>query len=102
MLFLLSRYQYVDGKVLRRPPSTTKTLPVQYAPALLVRNRIVPAISSSVPDLSNGTLLLGKTPSPMSPAAISEGNTVDIISLVPNMAHDIIISEGRQIYRADT
>jgi hypothetical protein len=66
----------------------TKMLPLQYAPALLVRNKIAPAISSSIPDLSSGILLLGKVPSPMRKAASSEGNTVKV-SIVPSM-RDII------------
>ena len=70
--------QYVDGMRESRPPSTTSTFPVQYAPALLVRNKIQPAISSSVPDLSSGTLLFGKAPSPMIPAARSDGKTIQI------------------------
>jgi hypothetical protein len=66
-------------------------LPLQYAPALLVRNKIAPAISSSIPDLSSGILLLGKIPSPMRKAASSEGNTVEI-SIVLGLRD--IISRG--------
>jgi hypothetical protein len=72
-----NQIQYDAGKLLRRPPSTNKTLPVTYAPALLARNSMVPAISSSFPILSSGILSLGKTPAPMIPAARSEGNTVE-------------------------
>jgi hypothetical protein len=60
------------------PPSIIITFPVQYAPALLAMNRIHPAISSSVPDLSSGILLLGKIPSPMIGAASSDGKTVKV------------------------
>jgi hypothetical protein len=63
-----------------RPPSSISTLPVLYAPARLVRNRIAPAISSSVPDLSSGILSFGNTPSPMIPEASSLGNTVPLFS----------------------
>lgn len=73
-----SATQYVDGMIDSRPPSRTNTFPVQYAPALLVKNRIQPAISSSVPDLSSGILLFGNTPSPMIPAASSDGKTVEV------------------------
>jgi hypothetical protein len=54
------------------------TFPVIYAPALLVKKRMHPAISSSVPTLSSGISSLGKTPSPMIPAASSDGNTVHV------------------------
>jgi len=67
--------QNVAGSTLNLPPSINITLPVQYAPARLVRNSIAPAMSSSVPTLSRGILSLGKIPSPIIPAASSEGNT---------------------------
>jgi hypothetical protein len=70
--------QYVDGMRESRPPSRTMTFPLQYAPALLVKNKIQPAMSSSVPDLSSGILYLGNIPSPMIPAARSLGNTVKV------------------------
>ena len=70
--------QYVDGMRESRPPSRTTTFPLQYAPALLVKNKIQPAMSSSVPDLSSGILSLGNIPSPMMPAARSLGNTVKV------------------------
>ena len=71
------RCQYVAGRLLNLPPSISITLPVTYAPALLVRNRIAPAMSSSVPTLCRGILSLEKVPfiAPMMPDAISEGNT---------------------------
>ena len=68
-------FQYVAGIRLNLPPSTSNTVPVRYAPARLVRNKITPAISSSVPTLSRGITDRGKMPSPMMPAASSEGNT---------------------------
>lgn len=71
-------FQYVAGTILNLPPSMSMTFPVIYAPALLVKKRIQPAISSSVPTLSKGITVLGKTPSPMIPAASSDGNTVDV------------------------
>jgi hypothetical protein len=74
--------QYVDGIMLNLPPSRITTLPVQYAPALLVRNKMHPAMSSSVPDLSRGILSFGNTPSPMMPAASSDGNTTHGISII--------------------
>jgi hypothetical protein len=69
--------QYVAGIKLNLPPSTNSTVPVKYAPPLLVRNKMTPAISSSVPVLSSGITDLGKTPSPIMPAASSEGNTFE-------------------------
>lgn len=68
-----------------RPPSNTTTFPLQYAPALLVKKRIHPAMSSSVPDLSSGILLLGKTPSPMMPDARSDGKTVKVSIIRENI-----------------
>jgi hypothetical protein len=71
-------FQYVAGTILNLPPSMSMTFPVRYAPARLVRNRIHPAISSSVPTLSKGIWALEKTPSPMIPAASFDGNTVHV------------------------
>lgn len=47
-------FQYVAGTILNLPPSMIMTFPVTYAPARLVRNRIAPAMSSSVPIFSKG------------------------------------------------
>ena len=57
-----------------RPPSTTITEPLQYAPALEARNRIVPAMSGSEParsaGIKDGSILFMNDP------VRSVGNTV--------------------------
>jgi hypothetical protein len=46
-----------------RPPSTTSIKPLQYAPALEAKYKIVPAMSCSSPVLCNGTKSFGNAPS---------------------------------------
>ena len=80
-------FQYVLGMILRRPPSVTMTFPLQYAPARDVRNRIQPAMSSIVPDLSAGILSLGKIPLPIIGAAKSDGYTISTESAMSFGSH---------------
>jgi hypothetical protein len=75
--------QYVLGLMLKTPPSTTQTLPLQYPPPLLAKYRIVPAISSSAPILWAGTKAFGITPpvcsnSLIKSAVMRDGNPEDL------------------------
>jgi hypothetical protein len=62
---------------LRRPPSTTCTAPLRYAPPFPTKYRIVPAASSKLPWRPAGTQFGGKLVG--APTVISEGKTERLV-----------------------
>lgn len=81
-----TKSQHVDGTILSLSPSATNTLPLQYAPARLVKKNTTPAIASIVPVRSAGIFDLGNSPLPIKPTDTSDGYTVT------SSAHKVQIS----------